>query len=202
MVEQAQRSKAPVQRLVDKIAGIFVPTVIGIAILTFTLWLILGGENGVVQGLLAAVTVLVIACPCALGLATPTAIMVGVGKGAENGILIKDAESLELAKKVSKSVKTDLEQQMKYYRSLGDEGSNNETLALNAMNYMNGKGGILSEKQEVFAQDIVSSYQMMMQMADWEKQFAGGTGQSPVENAPASLQNAADSQKAVDTMNK
>lgn len=100
-VQDAQGSKAPVQKLVDRIAGIFVPTVIGIAILTFTLWLILGGENGVVQGLLAAVTVLVIACPCALGLATPTAIMVGVGKGAENGILIKDAESLELAKKVN-----------------------------------------------------------------------------------------------------
>jgi len=100
MVQDAQGSKAPVQKLVDRIAGIFVPTVIGIAILTFTLWLILGGENGVVQGLLAAVTVLVIACPCALGLATPTAIMVGVGKGAEKGILIKDAESLELAKKV------------------------------------------------------------------------------------------------------
>ena len=101
MVQDAQGSKAPVQKLVDKIAGIFVPVVIGIAILTFVLWLILGGDNGVVQGLLAAVTVLVIACPCALGLATPTAIMVGVGKGAENGVLIKDAESLELAKKVN-----------------------------------------------------------------------------------------------------
>lgn len=101
MVQDAQGSKAPVQKLVDKIAGIFVPVVIGIAILTFFLWLILGGDNGVVQGLLAAVTVLVIACPCALGLATPTAIMVGVGKGAENGILIKDAESLELARKVN-----------------------------------------------------------------------------------------------------
>ena len=101
MVQDAQGSKAPVQKLVDKIAGIFVPVVIGIAILTFVLWIILGGDNGVVQGLLAAVTVLVIACPCALGLATPTAIMVGVGKGAENGILIKDAESLELAKKVN-----------------------------------------------------------------------------------------------------
>lgn len=101
MVQDAQGSKAPVQKLVDKIAGIFVPVVIGIAILTFLLWFMLGGENGMVQGLLAAVTVLVIACPCALGLATPTAIMVGVGKGAENGILIKDAESLELAKKIS-----------------------------------------------------------------------------------------------------
>ncbi|MBB1139978.1 heavy metal translocating P-type ATPase [Myroides sp. WP-1] len=101
MVQDAQGSKAPVQKLVDKIAGIFVPVVIGIAILTFLLWVVLGGEHGVVQGLLAAVTVLVIACPCALGLATPTAIMVGVGKGAENGILIKDAESLELAKKIT-----------------------------------------------------------------------------------------------------
>ncbi len=101
MVQDAQGSKAPVQKLVDKIAGIFVPVVISIAILTFFMWLILGGDNAFVHGLLAAVTVLVIACPCALGLATPTAIMVGVGKGAENGILIKDAESLELSKKVN-----------------------------------------------------------------------------------------------------
>lgn len=101
MVQDAQGSKAPVQKLVDKIAGIFVPVVMGIAVLTFIIWLVLGGDNGIVQGLLAAVTVLVIACPCALGLATPTAIMVGVGKGAEKGILIKDAESLELAKKVN-----------------------------------------------------------------------------------------------------
>lgn len=101
MVQQAQGSKAPVQKLVDKIAGIFVPVVILIAILSLIAWIILGGENGFTQGLLALVTVLVIACPCALGLATPTAIMAGVGKGAENGILIKDAESLELAKKVN-----------------------------------------------------------------------------------------------------
>tara|TARA_R110001592_G_scaffold127450_1_gene339244 strand:+ start:69672 stop:71891 length:2220 start_codon:yes stop_codon:yes gene_type:complete len=100
MVQDAQGSKAPVQKLVDKIAGIFVPVVMGIALLTFTVWMIFGGDNALVQGLLAAITVLVIACPCALGLATPTAIMVGVGKGAEQGILIKDAESLELAKKV------------------------------------------------------------------------------------------------------
>ncbi|MFN8271962.1 MAG: heavy metal translocating P-type ATPase [Chitinophagaceae bacterium] len=101
MVRQAQGSKAPVQKLVDKIAGIFVPVVVGIALLTFFAWWSLGGENGITQGLLAMVTVLVIACPCALGLATPTAIMVGVGKGAENGILIKDAESLELAHKIN-----------------------------------------------------------------------------------------------------
>ena len=100
MVQDAQGSKAPVQKLVDKIAGIFVPVVIIIAILTFVAWNILGQENALVHGLLAAITVLVIACPCALGLATPTAIMVGVGKGAEQGILIKDAASLELTKKV------------------------------------------------------------------------------------------------------
>jgi Cu2+-exporting ATPase len=101
MVQEAQGSKAPVQKLVDKIAGIFVPVVIGIAILTFITWMILGGENAFTHGLLTAVTVLVIACPCALGLATPTAIMVGVGKGAEKNILIKDAESLELGHKVN-----------------------------------------------------------------------------------------------------
>jgi P-type Cu2+ transporter len=97
MVQMAQGSKAPVQKLVDKVAGIFVPVVIVIAILTFAVWSLFGGENGVTQGLLTMVTVLVIACPCALGLATPTAIMVGIGKGAEQGMLIKDAESLEKA---------------------------------------------------------------------------------------------------------
>lgn len=101
MVQDAQGSKAPVQKLVDKIAGIFVPVVISIAILSFILWLILDPVNGFTHGLLALVTVLIIACPCALGLATPTAIMVGIGKGAEKGILIKDAESLESAKKVN-----------------------------------------------------------------------------------------------------
>lgn len=101
MVQQAQGSKAPVQRLVDKIAGIFVPIVIGISILTFITWLVVGGDDAFTHALLTSVTVLVIACPCALGLATPTAIMVGIGKGAENNILIKDAESLELAHKVN-----------------------------------------------------------------------------------------------------
>ncbi len=101
MVQEAQGSKAPVQKLVDKIAGIFVPIVIGISILTFVIWMFVGGDTAFTQALLTSVTVLVIACPCALGLATPTAIMVGVGKGAENNILIKDAESLELAHKVN-----------------------------------------------------------------------------------------------------
>ena len=101
MVQEAQGSKAPVQKLVDKIAGIFVPVVILISIISLVVWVLFGGENGFTQGMLALVTVLVIACPCALGLSTPTAIMAGVGKGAENGILIKDAESLELAKQVN-----------------------------------------------------------------------------------------------------
>src|SRR3546814_4563218 len=101
MVHEAQGSKAPVQKLVDMIAGIFVPVVIMIAIFTFIAWMLLGGENAFTHALLTSVTVLVIACPCALGLATPTAIMVGVGKGAENNILIKDAESLELGHKVT-----------------------------------------------------------------------------------------------------
>lgn len=100
MVQKAQGSKAPVQKLVDKIAGIFVPIVLLAALLAFGIWFFLGGVNGFTQGLMALVTVLVIACPCALGLATPTAIIVGMGKGAEKGILIKDAESLELAKKI------------------------------------------------------------------------------------------------------
>jgi Cu2+-exporting ATPase len=100
LVQDAQGSKAPVQQLVDKIAGIFVPVVIGIALFTLGIWLIFGGQYAFTQGLLAMVTVLVIACPCALGLATPTAIMVGIGKGAENGILIKNAEALELGFKV------------------------------------------------------------------------------------------------------
>ena len=101
MVQDAQGSKAPVQRLVDRIAAIFVPTIIGIALLSFALWWALAPSDGFTHGLLALVTVLIIACPCALGLATPTAIMVGIGKGAERGILIKDAESLEIAKKVN-----------------------------------------------------------------------------------------------------
>jgi P-type Cu2+ transporter len=86
--------------MVDKIAGVFVPIVIGIAIVTFIVWLLVGGENAFTQALITSITVLVIACPCALGLATPTAIMVGIGKGAENNILIKDAEGLEQLQKV------------------------------------------------------------------------------------------------------
>lgn len=101
MVQEAQGSKAPVQKIVDKIAGIFVPIVIGISVFTFITWMLLGGDAAFTHALLTSVTVLVIACPCALGLATPTAIMVGIGKGAEMGILIKDAESLETGHKVN-----------------------------------------------------------------------------------------------------
>lgn len=100
MVQEAQGSKAPIQRIVDKVAGVFVPVIVSIALLSMILWIALGGDDGVVHGILAFVTVVIIACPCALGLATPTAIMVGIGKGAENGILIKDAKSLEVAKNI------------------------------------------------------------------------------------------------------
>lgn len=98
LVEEAQGSKAPVQRLADKISGVFVPTVVGIAVITFVLWYIVDGDF--TRSLINAVSVLVIACPCALGLATPTAIMVGTGKGAENGILIKGGEHLERTHKI------------------------------------------------------------------------------------------------------
>ncbi|THH39666.1 heavy metal translocating P-type ATPase [Neolewinella litorea] len=101
LVREAQGSKAPVQQLVDRIAGVFVPAVLVIAVITFVVWMLLGGEEAFSHALLASVAVLVIACPCALGLATPTAIMVGIGKGAENNILVKDAESLELGKRVN-----------------------------------------------------------------------------------------------------
>ena len=101
MVQDAQGSKAPVQKLADRIAGIFVPVIMGIALLAFAAWMVFDPAGGFTHGLLALVTVLIIACPCALGLATPTAIMVGIGKGAERGILIKDAESLERARRVN-----------------------------------------------------------------------------------------------------
>ena len=97
LVQDAQGSRAPVQRLVDRIAAVFVPAILLLAATAFVLWLLFDPADGFARGILAAVTVLVIACPCALGLATPTAIMVGIGKGAEAGILIRDAETLETA---------------------------------------------------------------------------------------------------------
>ncbi|MGI5912818.1 MAG: heavy metal translocating P-type ATPase [Syntrophomonadaceae bacterium] len=99
MVEDAQGSKAPIQQIADRVAGVFVPTILAIALITFFTWYLLGA--GINKSLISAVAVLVIACPCALGLATPTAIMVGTGKGAENGILIKGGEHLEMAYKLN-----------------------------------------------------------------------------------------------------
>ncbi|WP_299290816.1 heavy metal translocating P-type ATPase, partial [uncultured Mucilaginibacter sp.] len=100
-VQNAQGSKAKVQKLADQIAAVFVPVVFGIALISAIAWWVFGGTQAFSQGLLAFVTVLIVACPCALGLATPTAIMVGVGKGAEKGILIRDAETLERAYRVN-----------------------------------------------------------------------------------------------------
>lgn len=104
MVQEAQGSKAPVQRVVDRIALIFVPTVLGISVLTFVVWLCVGGMAMMPRAILSAVSVLVIACPCAMGLATPTALMVGIGKAARLGILIKDATALENLRKVDAMV--------------------------------------------------------------------------------------------------
>src|SRR5690625_2695503 len=94
-VEDAQGSKAPIQRMADKISGVFVPIVVGIAIVTFIVWYVFVAPSTFESALVAAIAVLVIACPCALGLATPTSIMVGTGKSAENGILFKGGEHLE-----------------------------------------------------------------------------------------------------------
>jgi Cu+-exporting ATPase len=100
MVAQAQRSRAPIQRLADQVSGWFVPLVIAVAVIAFVAWAIFGPEPRLAYGLVAAVTVLIIACPCALGLATPMSIMVGVGRGAQAGVLIKNAEALERMEKV------------------------------------------------------------------------------------------------------
>jgi Cu+-exporting ATPase len=100
MVAQAQRSRAPIQRLADQVSAWFVPTVIAVAVLAFMAWSVWGPEPRMAFGLIAAVSVLIIACPCALGLATPMSIMVGVGRGAQSGVLIKNAEALERMEKV------------------------------------------------------------------------------------------------------
>ena len=101
MVAEAQRSRAPIQGLADKVAGIFVPAVLVISVLTFLLWLWLGPEPKLAYAIVNAVAVLIIACPCALGLATPMSIMVGVGRGAQEGVLVKNAEALERLEKVT-----------------------------------------------------------------------------------------------------
>lgn len=101
MVQEAQSSKAPVQRLVDKAALVFVPTIVGLSLLTFIIWFAVGGVEGLPHAIISAVAVLVIACPCAMGLATPTALMVGIGRAASRHILIKDAAALEKLRKVN-----------------------------------------------------------------------------------------------------
>src|SRR5665811_1171708 len=100
LVEEAQGSKAPIQRVADLVSSYFVPIVMMLAVLTFVVWYVFGPAPTLLFALLNMIAVLIIACPCAMGLATPTAIMVGTGKGAENGILIKDAQSLEISHKI------------------------------------------------------------------------------------------------------
>jgi Cu+-exporting ATPase len=137
MVAEAQRSRAPIQRLADSVAGYFVPVVIIVAILAFTVWAFLGPPPALAYALLAAVSVLIIACPCALGLATPMSIMVGIGRGAQAGVLIKNAEALERFEKVDTLVVdktgtlTQGKPQLREVVSLGEEDEN-ELLALAA----------------------------------------------------------------------
>src|SRR5204862_7502526 len=101
MVADAQRSRAPIQKLADTVSGYFVPAVIGVAIVTFVIWSIVGPAPAMTYGLVNAVSVLIIACPCALGLATPMSIMVGVGRAAQAGILVKHSQAIELTEKVT-----------------------------------------------------------------------------------------------------
>ncbi len=137
MVAEAQRSRAPIQRLADSVAGYFVPVVIIVAILAFAVWAFLGPPPALAYALLAAVSVLIIACPCALGLATPMSIMVGIGRGAQAGVLIKNAEALERFEKVDTLVVdktgtlTEGKPQLREVVSLGEEDEN-ELLALAA----------------------------------------------------------------------
>ena len=100
MVNEASRSRAPIQRLADRVSGWFVPGVIVAAVIAFVVWALIGPASALANALVVAVSVLIIACPCALGLATPISIMVGIGRGAREGVLIKDAEALELMEKV------------------------------------------------------------------------------------------------------
>lgn len=136
MVANAQRSRAPIQRLADKVAGWFVPVVILIAIISFIIWVIFGPTPSFSYGLIAAVSVLIIACPCALGLATPMSIMVGVGKGANNGVLIKNGEALERMEKVNTLVVdktgTLTQGQPKLTNIITEKFSENEVLSLAA----------------------------------------------------------------------
>jgi Cu2+-exporting ATPase len=190
MVQEAQGSKAPVQKLVDKIAGIFVPVVLGISIITFIVWMLIGGENGFSQALLTSVAVLVIACPCALGLATPTAIMVGIGKGAENNILIKDAESLELGHKVNaiildktgtitegKPLVTDvlwkdkLEDKNKYKQILlAIEAQSEHPLAEAVVNYLKEEN---VEQAEIASFESITGKGVKAEIKDGSKYFVG-----------------------------
>ena len=136
-VQEAQGSKAPVQRIVDKIALVFVPVVLGLSLLTFVLWYAIGGSSQLPHAVMSAVSVLVIACPCALGLATPTALMVGIGKAARNNILIKDATALENMRLQEEGVEV--------YMMSGDKDE--------AARYWAEKAGIKHYKSKVMPQD-------------------------------------------------
>lgn len=177
MVSDAQRSRAPIQRLADTVSGWFVPAVILIAMLSFILWALLGPQPSLSYGLIAAVSVLIIACPCALGLATPMSIMVGVGKGAQSGVLIKNAEALERMEKVNTLVVdktgTLTEGHPKLTQIVTDQGLNEEeALALAA--------SLEHQSEHPLAKAIVSAAKEKQLVLEPVQDFDAPTGKGVV----------------------
>jgi heavy metal translocating P-type ATPase len=164
MVEEAQGSKAPIQKLADKVSAVFVPVIIVIAIITFTGWLTLNSDNGINTALLNFVAVLIIACPCALGLATPTAIIVGMGVGAQNGILIKNGESLELGNKIQTIILdktgTITEGKPKVNFVYSDEINENEFIKMAASLEMKSEHPLAKAVVEYFNSKDLESYEV------------------------------------------
>ena len=150
MVQEAQGSKAPVQRVVDRIALYFVPAVLAISVLTFALWLAIGGLAAMPHAVLSAVSVLVIACPCAMGLATPTALMVGIGKAAKLGILVKDATALENLRKVDAMVIDKTGTLTLINNGVG--GAQSEEVGVKRYDYLQGGGNVESCQMDSSAQ--------------------------------------------------
>ncbi|MBP3843151.1 MAG: heavy metal translocating P-type ATPase [Prevotella sp.] len=190
MVQEAQGSKAPVQHVVDKIALIFVPTVVGLSVLTFALWLLIGGSQYLPQAILSAVSVLVIACPCAMGLATPTALMVGIGKAAEKNILIKDATALEELRKVDAMVvdKTGTITELSELSENSESSENSE----NSKNSENSENSETAERLKPHAREAMQELQSQgisihMMSGDREERVAHWAAEAGINHYKAQV---------------